>query len=137
MILFKIIDSPDLLAIGEYNFNLHHITIGRSHGQTLAINDDSLLKKHLTLKTTESKLIINCDEDFLINNKRAKGTLNLKIGDVIKVGQSQIQILNFNFEHSLNPNSYYEALEEIGNTDPQLLMLIEKLELLYIDLTGE
>lgn len=137
MIHFQIIDSPDLLAIGDYQFSLHHITIGRSLGQTLPIDDIHLSKKVLTLKTTTKQLIVSCDDEYLINQKNVKGTINLKINDKIQIGQTLIQILNFNFEHSIDPNLYHETLKFVGETDPQLFMLIEKLEVLYVDLLGE
>lgn len=137
MIHFQIIDSPDLLSIGDYNFSLQHITIGRSLGQTLPIDDSSIEKEHLILKTTMKQLIVSSEAEFLVNNKMVKGTINLKLNDKIQIGQTLIQIINFDFKHSLDPNLYHETLRKVGESDPQLLMLIEKLEVLYVDLLGE
>ena len=137
MIKISINESPDLLACGEHEFNFHHLTIGRSIGNTIPINDISLMKRHCTLKLNLSGLSISSSSPYFINGKSVIGTVGLNIGDTVRLDQTIFTIINFDKKNSIDIEKYYEALEKISNQDPKLAIDIEKLEELYIKLKSE
>ncbi len=138
MINFNIIDSPDLLSIGKYEFKLHHIRIGRNLGNTIAINDPSIsTRDKIVLRTNKSGLIVESNCNFLINGKKVNGVLNIKIEDQITFGNTHIKIASFDLSNIIIADAYYDKLEKISNDDPKLSILLENIEEFYINLTNE
>lgn len=137
MIHLKIIDSQDLMAIGDYPIGLHHVVIGKNLGATIPINDPNIQRDHIIFRLNSSNLVIQSKNIFTLNNKNLIGTSNLQIGDEIKIGSTIIKVINFDLTKALDPNKYYEAIDYLDNNDPKFAMFVEKLELLYVDLTSE
>ncbi|EQC43263.1 FHA domain-containing protein [Bacteriovorax sp. Seq25_V] len=138
MINFSIIDSPDLLAIGKYEFKLHHIRIGRNLGNTIPINDPRIASRDsIILRTNKSGLLVESQSHLHLNAKKVSGSLQLKENDIITIGDTSIKIISFDTTNIILADAYYDKLEAIGNDDPKLSMLLEKIEEFYINLTNE
>ena len=137
MITITITDSPDLLSTGKRELFLHHITIGKSLKNTIAINDHSLNKEHLELRTTTKGLIVEGEDSFILNDKKVQGILILQKGDQVIIGNTSFTITDFNLDNYLDADRYYEFLEDIEIRDPKLYKVISALEDEFIKLTTE
>jgi len=98
MIAIRINDCPNEDYLGEVKFNKNLIYIGNNLSSDLYLPDESLLTNHLFLEVIDGKLIAHSNKKvdyFWVNGKRTKNFKFLNLGDKIKLGHSQIEILVF------------------------------------------
>jgi len=128
MIKLEIIDSPDLLSIGLMELNFHHITIGKSLKNILILDDQAISKEHALLRLSARGLIFECEDYYLLNDKRVSGTLIIKPNDTIEIGNTKIKILHFDLSNLLDSNEYYKYIEDLESNDKNLANLISAIE---------
>jgi len=130
MIQFKILDSNDFTAIGFYEFHFNMIYLGRK-AEHLSINDPDLRENHLIIESIEDYLVVHPQkevENFLLNQKRASGLKKIKIHDVIQIGSTKIEILDFKFEEVPTKKKILdEKFKHLMTQDSPLLPIIEDL----------
>jgi hypothetical protein len=132
MIQLSITESSDSEKIGQFTFHKNLIYIGKDSGCDLFINDTDLNFNHFFIEIIGSKLLCHLGKqtDFiLINKKRTTGHKYVSIGDIVKVGNTSIEIKSFLLNKSL---SYRETLniqtEKIVTGDRDLLQILKEVQ---------
>ena len=127
MIELQIIETPDFISLGNYKYKFHHIAIGRGVKNTIIVDDKSLTKEHGSFRVTNKGLLYESEHSFLHNDKKAVGSIILKKDDILQIANTQIKVVNYSDEGLLDPNLYYEKLEELSSR-PALLNLVYAIE---------
>ena len=115
MFTFSIIKSPDSFVLCEHTYKRPKLFIGRNKGDFL-IDDPQITDYHILILYVEDKLCLRSMDkpEVLLNKKKTKGLLALKIGDIITIGQTEIQILQFQSLKKIYQESI-PTVEEIDN----------------------
>ncbi|PQO47872.1 FHA domain-containing protein [Blastopirellula marina] len=98
-VMLRVIQGPS--AGKEFKLPVDNFVIGRGDGCHLKPKSDSVSRKHCALAVRDSKLFL---EDFgskngtYVNDERVEGTVELKMGDELKVGPLEFLIL---IDHTL------------------------------------
>lgn len=104
----------------EFKIPVDSFVIGRGDGCHLRPKSDMISRKHCELRVADSKLVI---EDFgskngtFVNNEPISGTVELKMGDELRVGPLEFLVL---IDHSLGAakrprvNSVSEAASRVA-----------------------
>jgi len=139
MISIEITNSPDKDMNGIHSFYFDEIVIGSKLSCSLVINDNSLEKKHITLKVNESQVFcapISKSTYYLSNGKKISGRKLHKAGDIITIGSTDIKIISFEDStkesSSLNENynnaiSSFPSSEKLFDELEKEFILIEKM----------
>lgn len=99
MITLSISKSPDSNAIGNYPFHRNIISIGMHRGDIL-IADPLIIDLHLLLEVTPICVVCYKSdriESYHLNGKKTVNTRELKSGDQLTIGNTEITLLNFSF----------------------------------------
>jgi len=137
MIEIEVVSSSDLDVIGPKKYFRNHLVIGKDLGDLL-VNDSEIINYHFMLKVVKSKLVAQLNNTlsyFHINGKKSSGTQYLLAGDVIKLGETQIEIKNF--EKSQTPSKIEKlekSIDEIFNTDTLPMNILKLIEEEYKEL---
>lgn len=131
MISFKILSSPDYeINTQTYTYYQNIIYLGFAQGHFF-IKDSELIDNHLMLEVLDNDLLLHPNpkiESFLIDGKRATSVRKLKINQIVTIGNTQIQILDFkNTEHLTRKEILDAKLNQILERDDSRLTIIEKL----------
>ncbi len=132
MIKLKIIKSDIDEAIGDYDYHLDAIYIGRSKKCDIIIPDKELPLKYLSLSFKKNNLVIvNAQNSpyYFVNGKKMSGLRKLKQGDQINFGPHAIVIVDFslsNKEEQIDDLTPY--IEELNHKKPELKFLLDFLE---------
>ncbi len=98
-VMLRVIQGPS--AGKEFKLPVDNFVIGRGDGCHLKPKSDMVSRKHCALAVRDSKLFL---EDFgskngtYVNNERVEGTVELKMGDELRVGPLDFLIL---IDHTL------------------------------------
>ncbi|MEW4564224.1 FHA domain-containing protein [Bremerella sp. JC770] len=98
-VMLQVIRGPS--AGKEFKLPVDNFVIGRGDGCHLKPKSDMVSRKHCALAVRDSKLFL---EDFgskngtYVNNERVEGTIELKMGDELRVGPLDFLIL---IDHTL------------------------------------
>ncbi|MBA2116477.1 FHA domain-containing protein [Bremerella alba] len=98
-VMLQVIRGPS--AGKEFKLPVDNFVIGRGDGCHLKPKSDMVSRKHCALAVRDSKLFL---EDFgskngtLVNGERVEGTIELKMGDELRVGPLDFLIL---IDHTL------------------------------------
>ena len=131
MINLEITKSTDQNSIGPYKFNRNTIRIGSKNGDII-ICEKSINPLHLILSVHEQNLYCSHDsstDHFHLNNIRIEGSILVKIGDEIKIGQTIFKVLEFvetpipNFKKIMQNN-----INDVINKDKKKVDLFHQLE---------
>ena len=128
MITIFVLDSPDLVSLGEHIFPFENVKIGLKLKNSLVIDDKSIKDEVISLSLTKDHLFLNSKNFIKLNNKKIKGKLRLKIGDKISIGQTTLRIENFDCSKIESNDEYYNALEQLSKEDPDSYAVIEFFE---------
>lgn len=130
MILFKVLNSPDKHAIGEWKFFFDVIEIGQKTN-FMGIDDDSIKETILKLEYLAEHLYISLSKGnkYTLNGKYASHRQALNKQDVVEIGKTKIAIVDF----SKNPENDIdtevdENLRKIVRGDHVLVDIINKVE---------
>jgi len=130
MIEFEITDSPDQNIIAKFKLYKNAIYLG-SKSKDLSITDSGLQSLHLLLEVPEKELLIHPMKGvdfFLINNKRSTSIKRVKKNDTIKIGNTFLKILDFEFEEILSKKDYLnQKMNQLIEENSNLLPIIETL----------
>ncbi|MBF0464218.1 MAG: FHA domain-containing protein [Nitrospirae bacterium] len=71
-------------------------TIGRTHGNSIVINDSTVSKEHCTIMCQKGEMLIkdnNSTNGVIVNNKRVNDSTLLKNGDLLFLGDVAFQVV--------------------------------------------
>jgi hypothetical protein len=125
MINLSINSCPNTDYIGKVTFHKDLIYIGSNLSSDLYLPDEQIMTNHLFLEIIDNKLIAHSHkkvENFWVNGKRTKNFKFLTIGDKLKIGNTEIEIVLF---ASVEVKDKRTALNE--NTD---ILINQKQELI-------
>ncbi|PQO47259.1 FHA domain-containing protein [Blastopirellula marina] len=117
-VMLRVVRGPN--AGKEFKIPVDSFVIGRGDGCHLKPKSDMISRKHCELRVADSKLVI---EDFgskngtFVNNEQISGTIELKMGDELRVGPLEFLVL---IDHSLGAakrprvNSVKEAATRVA-----------------------
>lgn len=93
-LIFDIIESPDLYAIGRYEYQCEQVRIG-STPSDLSIHDSKLHPLHLTLKFHSVVWIAQVTKEcgLIHNGKLITSYITIKPKDELVIGQTKMIIL--------------------------------------------
>ncbi len=98
MIEFAISKSPDQDVVHNYALKKRKLTIGSGEKNSLIIDDDLMGEHHFTIMQTACSIIGKFSNDkyhSYLNEKLVTGIIVLKIGDIIRAGDTTLKITNF------------------------------------------
>ncbi len=102
MIKIEVTKSNDQYAPGVYEYEFDQIHIGRSKKNDLIFVDSELPLRYILLTILKDHhgqyLIAKSVGDqsyFFLNGKKVKGSLRLRIQDLISFGKHEIKVLDF------------------------------------------
>jgi len=119
-VMLRVIRGPS--AGKEFKLPVDNFVIGRGEGCQLKPKSDMVSRKHCALAIRDSKLFL---EDFgskngtHVNNERVEGTIEIRMGDEIRVGPLEFLVL---IDHTLGAakrskvSSVSEAASRVANT---------------------
>ncbi|EAQ81892.1 FHA domain-containing protein [Blastopirellula marina] len=117
-VMLRVVRGPS--SGKEFKIPVDSFVIGRGDGCHLKPKSDMISRKHCELRVADSKLVI---EDFgskngtFVNNEAISGTVELKMGDELRVGPLEFLVL---IDHSLGAakrprvNSVKEAATRVA-----------------------
>lgn len=135
MIYLEVLKSSDPLALGLYEFEFDHVSIGRSKKNDLIFKDPELPLQFLSFKFLQGQLVIQSLSRapfFFVNGKKVSGTLKIKTGDLVAFGENQIRLLKTG--QSNVSVDFSAAYEEFSKAAPELKFSLEFIEQVLIDL---
>lgn len=97
MIKFDVLRSPDFDLLGLHFFNFDQISVGAKN-EDFIISDSAIEDLKFLLKIEEKNLLCipsNTTTPYLINKKSFAGSRFLKKGDILRIGESEICIKDF------------------------------------------
>lgn len=132
MIEIEIIDTPHFDALGNHLRNLNEIFIGQDRGDII-IQDESIMDFHFRIEVFENGKIFGYLNPklkrFSLNSKIAQGKVNLKTGDLIKIGQTTIKILSATYVSNKSyKQSANEELDKLIEANHPILSIIQSYE---------
>ena len=132
MICFEITRSPDADSVGEYSFQLDRVTFGDTKNSFLTIYDHYFRASFAEFKIIKNSLyLIFKDRDFLVNQKKFRGTKRLSFEDTVQIGETFIYIKSFkqDFDLSLNLSEKISNLKQgFYEKNPKRAELILQIE---------
>ena len=103
MICFEVIKSQDTDSIGEYNFHLDRVTFGDTKNSFLTIYESYFNASFAELLIIRNNLyIVFNGRDFIVNQKKFKGTKLLNPEDLVQIGETCIRIKSFRQDFDLS-----------------------------------
>lgn len=126
MIKFKIITSPDLEIQHEHTYNLDTITLGEKRSCNLRILDPQIKNNIIKLSIKDENLIVQNPENdnyYFSNDKKIKGKTKVKREDVLKIGSTEIKIIDFNKSES--SKSFFDKYNDRLDSEPDLKELFD------------
>lgn len=130
MIRLEVIDSPETLAIGTYNYLYDQVFIGRSKKNDLIFLEKDIPPKFLTITATDNSLVIHSEPSsppYFINGKKTTAAFKLKKNDVISVNSHSIKILDFKRTHEpLDLTPFYEKMPDLNPEIKETLSYLEE-----------
>lgn len=96
MIQLKVNSCPNNDYLGKVQFFKNLIYIGSNLSSDLYLPDSEIKTNHLFIEVIENKLIAHAHKKvdyFWVNGKRTKSFKFLTIGDKIKIGSTEIEIV--------------------------------------------
>ena len=141
MLKFKIEHSTDTDLIGVYELDKKVIKFGTSLKGDIIIDDDKVEDIHMVIYQTAEKLIIDMKarrEPTYINGKKLQGLFTLKNSDIITLGNTKIEIVDFSPpKESATQTILRNQFEAIAKNEPKLANLLLKIESRMKSLTDE
>ena len=137
MIAFKFIETVDA-DYQDFDFKNYYdeLLVGRSRRCHLVLEDKDLAPIHFRLFIEEENLLleIKSGEKMHINGKKFKGTKKLNLGDRVRFGANEIEIIEYK-KLSFPSLDLEKLYEDAINKDPELENIISLLEreLLYLE----
>tara|TARA_B100001971_G_scaffold213155_1_gene245461 strand:+ start:39349 stop:39756 length:408 start_codon:yes stop_codon:yes gene_type:complete len=132
MIQFKINKCPDEDYIGEIKTNKNLIYIGSNLTSDVYLPDKKIKTNHLFIEIAENKLLAHSHADveyFWVNGKRSKNFKFLNIGDKIKIGESEIEIIIFaNTEVTDKRNALNAATDVLISSKQEYLPIVQNIQ---------
>ena len=97
MIEFEVLNSPDKEVIGKHQFFIPLIKIGKSPLSNLPVNDSEFPLHGIYLHSSGKDLLIGSLNNLFyhFNGKKISGKMLIKTKDKIKVGQTEIVLLQY------------------------------------------
>ncbi len=98
MLCFQIIKSNDESMPNQLLSHFDKFIIGSSKRADIIIKDHSVSPLHISLEVKKDSIVCRSflkGTVFLINKKKYSGAKVIKVNDIISLGETQIQILNF------------------------------------------
>ena len=136
MIEFEILDSPDPEVIGKHQFFSSKVEIGNSLSCHLPIEDSQIPSRGIYLISDPKGIRVKTipPSVFFVNKKEFFEKRLIQSGDEIKIGETQILIVSYNFETIHTPLEMSTIRDSFSSTKEEGLLL-ESLEneLLFID----
>lgn len=130
MIHIEVIQSPDSDVRGSYKYFQNQIYIGRK-SEFLQIFDNGLNELHLMLEVIEGQLYVHPQPNvpfYLIDGKRATNIRKIKSGQVLKISNTSIKVIEFETTDILNKKQVLDAkLSKLIEEGSPRLNVIEKL----------
>ena len=131
MIELEILNSPDSEIKGEYLTYKNDLIIGSSCEADLPIQDSSLNDIHCIFRLLPTHIYIRTVPSaayFLLNGKKFAGEKNLKLGDKVVVGETEIKLSSFVYDPSSSPGDFKDYYKKTIATYPETAILLEVLE---------
>ncbi len=128
MIEVLIKDSPDLLSLGKHTFPFENVTFGQKLKNSLIIDDNRIEDNIVRLKLTKDCLYLIAPNFLKLNSKKVKGKIKLRVTDKITLGQTTIEITNFDASLIETSEQYYEQLTKLAKEDPLSYSIVEFFE---------
>ncbi len=100
MIKIECLQTPDINALGIYEYGQNMIYLGRKDTD-FTPQDFSLPENAMMIEVIEDQFYIHPQkslEYFLINKKRCTGVKKIKRGDEITLGETIIKLIDFRFD---------------------------------------
>lgn len=121
----------------EQTLYFREILVGTNRSNHIRIKGGELPSLCLKLSCSEQGILAEGKSDlpFFVNGKKVLGSKIIKVGDRLKVGESLINITEFNFQKSfapLNLEELYDKFHEQNEEYDMILSAIEK-ELILSD----
>ena len=138
MITLNITSSPDSEILGEYLTFSNEIIVGRSTQCTLPIVDNLISDVHALIRLSKTVLIVKCTDEndyYFINGKKYLGEKKIDINDVLKIGNTEINITSFNFDPKSSPGDFKEYYKKTITKYPETTIVLEALEVEIQDLS--
>lgn len=131
MISIKILNSPDENKITSFHFEFDSITIGSRKKCDIYIKDQLIKKLILQLDVKDKSVVIkNNDSDlfYFVNGKKISGSKLIKIGDHIKLGETQFTIEECKETWPQEQDDLTNFLQELYTKEPNYKRLYDILE---------
>lgn len=137
MIYLEVEKSSDPTALGLYEFEFDHITIGRSKKNDLIFLEREFPLHFLTVKFVSGQLVVQSLNrvPFFVNGKKVSGSLKLKMNDLISFGENTIRLVKSGVSNE--SVDFSSAFDEFNKQAPELKFALEFIEQILIDLEGE
>ena len=139
MIHVEIISSCDPLALGLYDYEYDHISIGRSKKNDIIFLDKELPTAFLILEILEDKskdeLVVRSlsrQPYFFVNGKKISGLYKIYENDVIAFGENKIRIVKY--KRTKVEEDLSMAFKEFEKNAPELGFALEFIEEILIDM---
>jgi len=131
MIKIEIINSNDILRLGEYVFFKNFLTIGSSYTNDLFLTLDGLDAIHSALEIEENKLFITFNvklDHIKVNKKITTGKKRLVENDIIRLADVEIKILKFEMTvHETRKEILNRKLQEKNFQNNPILEVVQNL----------
>ena len=133
MLNLEITQSPDYDSVGSYEFEATSFDLGLSRSSTLRIFDRMLSTPiHIRIIKKDKAIIIhNVKSGFLLNGKKHQVSSVIKMGDMIKCGDTEFKITKIqpNENAPLDIKTYRdELIEKIKIENPELIKVLDAIE---------
>lgn len=132
MIELEITSPHDTNINGAYLSFADKLVIGRGLQADLIVDDQQIISKHLLLEINQNQLKATPLEGatFWQNGKKNVAPRNLKLGDQLRLGETQFKILNFILSPKTNSSSanLEERYIQVIKTDPARKEILEGLK---------
>ena len=130
MIQIECLNSPDINALGIYEYQQNMIYVGRKNTDLL-LQDLSWPADAMMFEVVEDQFYIHPQKDlsfFLVNGKRSTGVKKIKRQDIITIGETQIKLIDFlSTEFISKKQTLDKKLKELVETNSPKLSIVRKL----------
>ena len=132
MINLSINKCPNTDYIGKITFHKDLIYIGSNLSADLYIPDKDIITNHIFIEIIDNKLIAHSHkkvDNFWVNGKRTKNFKFLTVGDKIKIGNTEIEIILFaSVEVKDKRMQLNENTDILINQKQELIPLVKSLQ---------
>lgn len=132
MINLSINNCPNTDYIGKITFYKDLIYIGSNLSADLYIPDKDIITNHIFIEIIDNKLIAHSHKkvnNFWVNGKRTKNFKFLTVGDKIKIGNTEIEIILFaSVEVKDKRMQLNENTDILINQKQELIPLVKSLQ---------